>query len=60
MGGLGDSYDDEHGLGELEEQLSESNEDCHGFGESVHGLGESQRRTPNLFWLRLRAVSWTG
>ena len=54
---LGKSYDDELGLDELEEQLSESDEDCRGLGESVLALGESQCRTPNLFWLRLRSVS---
>ena len=49
MGGLGESYEDEHGLDELEEQLSESVEDCLGLDESVLGLGESGRRTPTSF-----------
>lgn len=40
---LGESYDDELGHDELEEQLGESDEDCRGLGESIFGLGESQR-----------------
>ena len=47
MGGLDESDEVRHELGELEEQLDELVEDCLGLGESILGLGESGRETPN-------------
>ena len=35
QGQLGESYEDAHGLGELNEQLGESDGDCLGLRESV-------------------------
>ena len=45
MGVLDELYEYVHGLGEFEEQLSESVKDCLELGESVLGLGESGRGT---------------
>ena len=49
MGGLGESYEDGHGLDELEEQIGESIKDCRELDESVLGLGESGHRTSTSF-----------
>ena len=54
---LGESYEDDPELDELDEQLGESDEDCHRLDELYEQLGESDEFSPSYECVCIRRVA---